>query len=191
VYQPDCADRAGRCEDCSKACREKARRDAKRHEIDCHALDTGPPENVTTSVQETQQNQGSKTGPQKPQGFSDAAQARGCTNLIAPTARVRTVGFVGNLGGEHMDTPTHINGSSAELGINYSALEPCVRSEGTSKSISGFKTAKSLLPLASTRRVVRGRTTFKPPSKSGCLPLNKLRGGAFCLVAKVMPLVLR
>ena len=77
----------------SDACRKKARRDAKRHEIDCHALDTVPPENLAASVQETQQNQGSKTGPQKPQGFSDAAQARGCTNLIAPTARVdaRTV----------------------------------------------------------------------------------------------------
>jgi hypothetical protein len=54
---------------CSKACREKVRRDAKRHEIDRHSLDAAPPENVADSVQETQQNWGLKSDPQKTDRF--------------------------------------------------------------------------------------------------------------------------
>src|SRR6516165_1939944 len=53
-----------------------------------------PPKNVRASVQETQQNQGSKSGPQKSEGFPGSmrplgreCEARGCSNVITPTSR--------------------------------------------------------------------------------------------------------
>ena len=81
---------------CSKACRERARWQAKRQKNDVASLDTVPPENLADSVQETQQNWGLKSAPQKTERFPGSAmrplgrecEARGCTNLIAPTARV-------------------------------------------------------------------------------------------------------
>ena len=57
---------------CSDACRKKARRALSPDKNDVLAPDTGPPENVTASVQETQQNWGSKSAPQKTDRFADA-----------------------------------------------------------------------------------------------------------------------
>jgi len=54
---------------CSAACRKQASRMLKCDKIDVQAPDTGPPENVTASVQETQQNWGSKSDPQETERF--------------------------------------------------------------------------------------------------------------------------
>ena len=54
---------------CSAACRKQASRMLKCDKIDVQAPDTGPPENVTASVQETQQNWGSKSAPRETEHF--------------------------------------------------------------------------------------------------------------------------
>ena len=61
---------------CSAACRKRASRSLKCDKIDVQPPDTVPPENVTASVPETQQNWGSKSAPQISEGFSDTIPSR-------------------------------------------------------------------------------------------------------------------
>src|SRR6516225_10112724 len=54
---------------CSDACRVEAHRSRNRYKNDSQLPDTDPPGNVRASVQETQQNWGSKSDPQETERF--------------------------------------------------------------------------------------------------------------------------
>jgi len=57
---------------CSKACRERARYEAKRQKNDCAEPDIGAPENLAFSAEKTKQNQRPKIEGDKRLGFSPA-----------------------------------------------------------------------------------------------------------------------
>jgi len=79
---------------CSKACRERARWQAKRQKNDVASLDTVPPENLADSVQETQQNWGSKSDPQETERFPACIWLEGASGITFVQGSKTGAGFV-------------------------------------------------------------------------------------------------